>query len=400
MELDASAQKVKSVRGRHILNSHLGITNEFSVRLENGNVGVGTSPQGETIGVYEDRSTRADVNGIIKEIGEEQLMERAITQADFDRYLLSLSKRFGRNNCWALSLAFFNAAQFPSSRFWVDGKSEGLDKFPRLCLNVLNGGRHAYTNPVLSDFPEYLLVPRFDDVRRVLRDHAVIQSQVRESLKVCERVEVGQNRVHRFKTDDNRECLSFLQGVLDRLGLSEWYDMMIDASAGDFRSGEVYRFSLTDKSARTTNELRDYWTGLIDEFDIGFLEDPFGEQDHEGWKGLTASQSKCRIIGDNLYSSDAERIEHGARNGLTNGAIIKPNQAGTVSAVRKAIEVCHQHGQIAITSHRSISTESTFLASVTVLDNVRYMKIGPLLTDYTSVMRFNELVRLTGVELE
>ena len=53
-----------------------------------------------------------------------------------------------------------------------------------------------------------------------------------------------------------------------------------------------------------------------------------------------------------------------------------------------------------ITSHRWIGTEETFLSNLTVLTGAGYMKIGPLYTDYTSVMRFNELIRLTGVNLD
>jgi enolase len=139
---------------------------------------------------------------------------------------------------------------------------------------------------------------------------------------------------------------------------------------------------------------------LIHEYGIGILEDPFQEHDYEGWKTLVSNQSGCKIIGDNLYSSDADRIEEGSRKGYTHGTLIKPNQAGTVSAVQRAIDVSQRFGQLVITSHRSISTESTFLAPLTILGGVGYMKIGPLYTDYSSIMRLNELIRLTGFNLD
>jgi enolase len=101
------------------------------------------------------------------------------------------------------------------------------------------------------------------------------------------------------------------------------------------------------------------------------------------------------VIGDNLYSSDVRRIEDGAKRTLSHGAVIKPNQAGSVSAVRRAIESARRHGMIAITSHRSISTESTFLSALTCAYSVAYIKIGPLFTDYSSVIRLNEILRLS-----
>ena len=402
MDMDAEqrAEKVKSIQWRRILNSHAGFTNEFVIELENGNIGTGASPQGETIGMYEDKSTRSDTQKIIDEIHQAGLLDKPLTQSDFDTFLQLKTKQLGRNNCWALSLAFFNAMQFPPSRFWAGPGATKERKFPRICLNILNGGGHAYTNPVLSDFSEYLLVPHYDNVDKTIADHAEIQREVKEGLARCERIVVNQNPVHRFRTVDNKECLAFLLGVLERLGLVQDYDVMIDASAGDLWTGNGYTFSVTDGSFRTTPELQNYWMDLIQEYGIGVLEDPFREQDFEGWKHLVSHQSGCRIIGDNLYSSDADRIEKGSRKGYTHGTLIKPNQAGTVSAVQRAIAVSQKLGQIVITSHRSISTESVFLAHLSVLHGVEYMKIGPLYTDYTSIMRLNELIRLTGICLD
>lgn len=399
MQLNESAKVVRDISSRKVLNSHLGLTNEFVVELDGGDVGVGASSQGETISIFEDRGTRTDAGRIIEEMRADRLFDRSMTQSDLDRFLEERMKRFGRNNCWAISLAFFNAVHSPSSKLWRAKNSEDTVIFPRLCLNVVNGGNHAYTNPALSDFPEYLYVPRFDDVRRVLQDHEAMQADIMENLAKCQRKVINGNPVSCFDSLDNREVFHFLHGVLDRLGLSGDYDIWVDASAGDLWTPEGYRFLVTDGSVRSAEELTGYWMDIIREYDLGFLEDPLRELDHQAWKELTGGRSRCRIIGDNLYSSDPGRIESGARDGLTHGEIIKPNQAGTVSAVVRAVETARRHGQIAITSHRSISTESTFLSTLTVLGGVRYIKIGPLYTDYSSVLRLNELIRLTGADI-
>ena len=293
-----------------------------------------------------------DTQKIIEEILQDRLFDNTLTQLDFDRFLQLKTKQFGRNNCWALSLAFYNAIHFPQSRFWADHGAKIGGKIPRLCINILNGGRHAYTNPVLSDFSEYLLVPNHDNVHKVLLDHAEIQQEVRKGLARCERVFVNQNPVHRFESADNKECINFLKGILERKELTKNYDIMIDASAGDLWTGDGYKFSVTDGSFRKTHELQKYWMDLINEGGYGILEDPFQENDYEGWRNLVGSQSKCKIIGDNLYSSNADRIEQGSHKGYTHGTIIKPNQAGTVSAVNKAIDVSQRLGQLVITSHR------------------------------------------------
>ena len=184
--------------------------------------------------------------------------------------------------------------------------------------------------------------------------------------------------------------------MLDELGLTDEFDLMIDASAGDLWSDGRYELAVTDQSAYSSEAFCDYWLRAISDYALAYLEDPFRELDGDAWARLTAAQQACALIGDNLYSSDARRISEGAAAGLTRGAIVKPNQAGTVTAVYDAIAAARAAGQLVITSHRSISTESLFEATVSCVPGADLIKIGPLFTDYSSVIRLNEIIRLTG----
>jgi enolase len=105
-------------------------------------------------------------------------------------------------------------------------------------------------------------------------------------------------------------------------------------------------------------------------------------------------------VGDNLYSGDHKRIAQGIDKKYTHGIILKPNQAGTVSNTIKAINLVQQNNHLLITSHRSISTESTFLAHISNKYNAEYIKNGPIQTDYSSILRLNEFIRLTGLGYE
>jgi enolase len=182
---------------------------------------------------------------------------------------------------------------------------------------------------------------------------------------------------------------------VESLGFTGKYDLMIDASAGDLWTSEGYRLAITDGSVHASGQFLEYWRGLIRDYNLRFLEDPFREQDAESWCSLTASEPGVIVIGDNYYSSDAARIEAGAEGKHTRAVIIKPNQSGTVTAVRSAVETARRMGQVVIASHRSISTEETFICALTCMYGVEYIKIGPLETDYSSVVRLNEIIRLT-----
>ncbi|MBN2046664.1 MAG: hypothetical protein JW750_02375 [Anaerolineaceae bacterium] len=386
---------IQTIQWRKILNSHVDFTTEFIVELDDGTPGVGASPQGETISIYEDRKLSICPADIIQQIKSAGLLNREITQEEFDTYLETHIAAFGRNNAYGLSLAFFNARAACNSIFDAFGVDKSPLVAPHLCCNILNGGLHAYTNPILSDFPEYILVARSNNIKEVIAEHNEIQRVVREKLYNQQKTLVAGNVVSCFKTRDNRECIDFLLNITHQLGFQNHFDLMIDASGTDLLNQDGYHLPVTDQSEYSKDAFLTYWLEIIENYDLHFLEDPFHEQDVENWQLLTKSQDRAKVIGDNFYTSDAERIQTGSEHQYTHGVLIKPNQAGTVSAVRKAICTAQENGQIAITSHRSISTESTFLASLTCIHGVNFIKIGPLQTDYSSIVRLNQILRLT-----
>lgn len=383
---------IKKICARKVLNSHVEFTNEFTIELKDGNTGVGSSSKGETISIYEDKTVSITPEVIIRQIQDDGFTDRDVSQPEFDAYLQSRIQAFGRNNAFSLSLAFFNATRGGVPRRNYSGTRER----PKLCLNILNGGWHAYTNPVMSDFSEYMLVARTDNIEEVVAEHNQIQRLVREKQLQLEKELVGGNPVNRFATRDNRECIEFLLSVCENLKIGSKYELMIDASASDLRQKEEYRLAITTGRTYSREKFTEYWGDLIRQYPLAFLEDPFHEGDTESWQQLTIRQDRCRIIGDNFYSSDALRIEQGARQQCTHGVVIKPNQAGTVTAVRQAAQTAKKAGQIGIGSHRSISTEETFIAWLSCEEKIPYIKIGPLFSDYSSILRLNAIIRFTG----
>lgn len=387
---------IKRIHWRKILNSHAEFTNEFIVELEDGSIGVGSAPRGETISIYEDKVCASDGEAITRKIISDGCFHKPLSQENWDAYLQQNVNHFGYGNCFAISLAFYNAVENVQSDARMTERMGQKRFFPRLCLNILNGGRYAYTNPVLSDFPEYLLVPKNNNLFEMIDDHGQIQRRIREKLVGCDKVIVNNNPVSKLQGSNNGCWIEMLLEVLNELKLNARYDLMIDASAGDLWHEGGYQFPLTDQSRRTGAEMCAYWAELIEKYDIRFLEDPFHEKDVESWKMLTAKQKRCCIIGDNLYASRRDKIQKGAEEKYTNGVIIKPDQAGTVTGTIEAIQTSQATGQTVITSHRSISTESTFLSFITCAYDVEYIKIGPLFTDYSSILRLNEIIRLRG----
>ena len=181
---------IEAIGHRRIFNSHVEPTTEYSVWLRDGSVGRGASPHGETIGIYEDKGRPVDAAEVIAALRAGDALQPAFDQGSFDALLGErITPAFGKNTGYALSLAFFNAAKDASAPT-VAADAAGR---PRLCCNILNGGWHAYTNPVLSNFHEYLLVARSDDVDDVIGSHADIQRAVQEALAKRPKITVSGN---------------------------------------------------------------------------------------------------------------------------------------------------------------------------------------------------------------
>jgi enolase len=224
---------IKSVHYRGILNSHGEFTTEFVIFLNNGSIGRGASPKGETISIYEDKHVDLSPKKIIDVLKNDGVFDKAMNQDDFDSYLEEKIGIFGRNNSYALSLAFYDTHEHFNKMDTIEGGSIKNDFIPKLCINILNGGNHAYTNPVQSDFHEYLLVAKTNDLISVLSDHELIQKRVKEKLAKRDKIYVNNNLVNKSEHGDNRDWFDFLQTTLKELGLETDYDLMIDAAGTD-----------------------------------------------------------------------------------------------------------------------------------------------------------------------
>lgn len=116
---------------------------------------------------------------------------------------------------------------------------------------------------MLSDFHEYILVSRSNNLEEVIASHNEIQRVVKERLLSQTTTVVAGNPVNRFMTTDNRECIEFLLEVRDGLGLSDEFDLMIDASGTDLLTVEGYRLAITDDSLRSSEAFCKYWMELV-----------------------------------------------------------------------------------------------------------------------------------------
>ena len=100
-----------------------------------------------------------------------------------------------------------------------------------------------------------------------------------------------------------------------------------------------------------------------------------------------------RIVGDDLYVTNPERLKKGISNNASNSILIKPNQIGTVSETLEVMRIAGESGFDCIMSHRSGETSDSIIADLSVGTACGWIKTGaPARSDRTS--KYNQLLRI------
>ncbi|MEF8774871.1 MAG: enolase C-terminal domain-like protein, partial [Halobacteriales archaeon] len=169
-----------------------------------------------------------------------------------------------------------------------------------------------------------------------------------------------------------------------RFGLDVAGAELYDKEAGGYVYGD---------RVRDTDEQIEHVAGLIDEYDLVYVEDPLDENDFDGFARLTDRVGdRTRICGDDLFVTNVERLRRGIEDGAGNSVLIKPNQIGTLSDAVDAVELATRNGFDVAVSHRSGETEDATIAHLAVATGAPFIKTGVVGGERTA--KLNELIRI------
>jgi enolase len=138
----------------------------------------------------------------------------------------------------------------------------------------------------------------------------------------------------------------------------------------------------------------DWWTSLVDRYPIVSIEDGMAENDWEGWAHLTSALgSRIQLVGDDLFVTNARRLQMGIDRNVANSVLIKVNQIGTLSETLDTVEMATRYSYTSVMSHRSGETEDATIADLAVATNCGQIKTGaPARSD--RVAKYNQLLRI------
>ncbi len=167
----------------------------------------------------------------------------------------------------------------------------------------------------------------------------------------------------------------------------------LDVAASEFGRDGRYKLGLEAREL-DRDALGEMLAGWVERYPIVSIEDPFAEDDPEGFRRFTAAVGdKVQIVGDDLLVTNAARVSDAARDGLVTAALIKPNQVGTVTETLAALRAAQQAGLGAIVSARSGETEDVTIAHMAVGWNAGQFKVGSIARGERTA-KWNEMLRI------
>ncbi len=404
---------IADIVAREVLDSRGNPTVEVDVWLDSGAMGRAIVPSGASTGAHEAVELRdgdkaryggkgvlqavANIQGEILEAigGEDPTDQIRVDEAMIDLDGTPNKARLGANAILAVSLAVAKAAAedhgLPLYRY-VGGVFARTLPVPM--MNIVNGGQHA-DNPI--DIQEFMIMPvGAGTLADGVRMGSEIYAALKKSLHAAGHgTNVGDEGGFAPNIGSADEVLGFISRACEAAGYRPGEDVMfaLDSASTEFFHGGVYDMAGEGKKFDAAGMVA-YLEDLCARYPIVSIEDGCAEDDWEGWKLLTDTLGKrVRLVGDDLFVTNTERLRRGIAEGIGNAILVKVNQIGTLTETLAACEMAHHAGFAVVMSHRSGETEDSTIADLAVATNCGQIKTGSLArSDRTA--KYNQLIRI------
>jgi len=372
--------RIVDVRARRVWDSRGRATVEAEVILK-GVRGRAIAPAGASTGAGEAKALDADlavrnVNSVIRAalLGVDARQQDAV-----DRKLIALDgtpdkSRLGGNALVAVSLACAQASAAAARKpLWRHLAGDKRVAMPVPQVQIFGGGAHARGRVEIQDY--MVVCPGAGSFAESLAWIAEVYRAAGARLaKKGALAGVADEGGWWPAFKSNEEGLAELVGAISDAGFEPGADVAIalDAAASQFYRGGRYQLALEGRSL-TAEQLHAMWLRWLDAYPIVSIEDPFAEDDAAAMRAFTrAAGDRVQIVGDDLFVTDAARLEPE----LANAVLLKPNQVGTVTETFACWSAAQAKGMRAIVSARSGETEDVSIVHLAVGWGVPQLKVG------------------------
>lgn len=406
---------IKSVHAKEVFNMKDIPTVEVEVVMDDGSSGVIAAPGGTSRGSSEPCDLRDGdktyfngmgvskaIHNVNIEIADTLKGMDGDDQEAVDKALIELDgtpdrSRLGSNSIIATSIANAKAAARAKGVQLFEHLGDGKE-IPISLVNVMFGGPVYVGVSGTGDFQEYKLYAlTADGTKDGFLKTAGIQARLRKMM--VEKQGFGLAKLANLagplsaRFDSNDEAFAAVasqieaEGFVPRKDFGLYLDM---ASTQLFEDGKYHLAA--DNQMLTTEEWIDRLVELCDKYPIISMEDCLHEDDWDGWVELTKRLGdRVQLVGDDLFTTNPERLKKGIEMGAANAVVIKPNQVGTLTETFETIKIAKAAGYGTIVSGRSGELWDSYIAHLCVGQSLGQ---GKMVNCPASGAHLNELIRI------
>ncbi len=407
--------KIQHIDAIQVYDSRGNPTVEVELELDSGVKGYGLVPSGASTGQYEALELRDKdphrfrgmsvykaIKHVKTEIAGALKGKMANDQEGIDEAMIALDgtenkSRLGANAILGVSIAAADAAARYEGKPLYEylGNSEGT-LLPLPEIQVIGGGAHANWRIDIQDFLVIATGARtYEEVMEITFN--VHRAAADLFKKHNAYLGVADEGGFWPQFENNEDGLKWMVEAIENAGYlpGKEASISLDIAASDLYSEDdgMYRFDL-EKRVFSSREFAELMARWCRDYPVISIEDPMADTDWSGWELFAELTNKeLQIIGDDLFTTNIERIQTGIEKGVANSVLIKPNQIGTLTETMRAIRLTHEAGWLPVISARSGETEDAFIAHLAVATNAGQLKVGSFVRSERMV-KWNEVLRI------
>ncbi|MGA2630438.1 MAG: phosphopyruvate hydratase [Terriglobia bacterium] len=404
---------IARIHSREILDSRGNPTVEADVWLEDGSFGRASVPSGASTGKaealelrdgdpkrYHGRGVLRAIENIEHAIAPALRGMDASDQGAVDARLCALDgtpnkSRLGANALLGVSLAAARAAAASAGvplHKYLGGS--GAAELPVPMVNILSGVTHGGS----LDFQDFMVIPlRGERYSDALQDVIGVYRAMKDVLKSrgADQAGVAEEGGYAANLKSNEEGFDAMVEAIERAGLAPGKDAAIslDVAASHFWVDGRYRLA-AERQELTAQDLVTRLEKWAAKYPLLSIEDGLAEDDWDGWKSLTERLgARCQLVGDDLFTTNPQRVQKGIELGVANAVLVKMNQIGTLTETLEVVTLAKRHGYRPVISARSGETEDSSIADLAVATGAGQIKIGSV-TCSERMAKYNRLLRI------
>jgi enolase len=359
----ASGTAIVSVQARQVFSDrgHPGV--EATVKTENGAQGVAICTAGVSVGTHEvefayDGGKKWRGKGVMRAVNAaNELIAPALRgmnaadQLALDEAMLAIGKaKVGGNATAAVSAAALKAG----------AAALGIPLYQHI------GGVAAFTLPVPGTIalvgsdrygtgersggkPSYSFMAygfdTFSEASYACWDLGVEWSDVlNKKLGIPKHSVIHAPGVPRGVVKADWEIWDMMVDTIAKLGYEGKIGIQCDVAAETYWEESQQRYvGIFSAEPKTKDDLYKIFHKMVYEYPFVILEDPLDEDDYEGTAILT-KELDIQIVGDDLFTTNPERVRKGIAAGAANTVLLKVNQIGTITEALDMIQLAYRNG--------------------------------------------------------